>query len=245
MILDGTPWDGKAANPEVAARNLAGQSALAMIAKTDSDPQVRQLAVAYISDQAVLADVARLDVSSSVRVAAVERLLGQEPLAEVVKTDKDAGVRRAALRNIGGRALRAEIAKTDPDPGVRAAAAGPAPPESHVYHTVVLTLAEVRRAVTWSAPILKVINQRMDHLQVSRRGWEFAVVRLKVAPGQGYAGVLQGYCSAVVDIAGKEYKSAVPMQQMVADSDYECPFVVPQSAKLATFRIENVTFDFP
>jgi hypothetical protein len=245
LTLEGTPWDGKPPDPQVTARKLAGQAAFARIAKTDSDPRVRQAAVYPIRDQAVLAEVARTDVSPLVRVTAVQRLRGQELLAEVVKTDQDAGVRLAAVRNIGGRALRAEIAKTDPDPDVRAVAEGQAPPESHVYQTVVLSFNSVRRTLVWSAPVSDQFNQNANGLHITRDGWEFAVVRLKVWSGQGYTSGVQGYCGWVVGIDGKKYPSAVAMQPMVADSDYECPFLVPEAAKLATFHVDNLTFDIP
>jgi len=110
--------------PGTAAERLTDPAALAKLAKTDKDAEVRREAVAKLTDQALLAGIATSDKNPWVRREAVSRLDGKDQalLAKVAKDDSNPWVRRMAASKLTAQATLMELAEHDSDREVRRAA---------------------------------------------------------------------------------------------------------------------------
>jgi hypothetical protein len=107
---------------QAAVAKLNDQALLAGVARNSPYVVTREAAVRKLTDQAVLAQIAKTDAEPLVRNAAVWQLTDQAALADIAKTAGTALTRRAAVRKVTDQSLLATIARADSDPGVRQAA---------------------------------------------------------------------------------------------------------------------------
>ena len=115
-------YKGDRSTCETVFTRVTNQDLLADIAKTDSDSDVRCVAVKNLTNQDALAEIAKTDKYYWVRKTAVEKITGQVVLAEIVKTDKNDSVRAAAFEKLTDQNVLAEVAKNAKNWQVRAVA---------------------------------------------------------------------------------------------------------------------------
>lgn len=91
-------------------QNLTDQSALAVIAKNNTDADIRFAAVEKITDPEIVAYVAKNDKTAGVRKAVIEsKTIKQSILADIAKNDIDEYVRKAAAMKIPSQDLHCNI----------------------------------------------------------------------------------------------------------------------------------------
>ena len=107
---------------EAAIQNLTNQSELLNFALNDTDENVRRMAVQNLTDQAKLRSFAENDLSEKVRITAVTKIKDQSILAHIAKAEQNDVVRLAVVKRLEDKKLLAEIALVDEATIVRKAA---------------------------------------------------------------------------------------------------------------------------
>ena len=94
-------------------KELDDKEILIKMAKTDSDSDVRKIAVGKVNDESVLIDVAKTDSDGGVRMAAINKISDKSVLGDIAKNGKYEDIRKYAVVNITDESILGDIAKTD------------------------------------------------------------------------------------------------------------------------------------
>ena len=92
-------------------KELDDKEILIKMAKTDSDSDVRKIAVGKVNDESVLIDVAKNASDWKVRQKAVSKISDESVLADIAINDEDVNVCVDAVERISDESLLADIAK--------------------------------------------------------------------------------------------------------------------------------------
>lgn len=84
---------------------LKDQAVLAVIAMSDGDPVLRQIAVDQLEDEDILIHVAQNDGDKYVRLTAIEKIDDQSVLMELAETEEQNDIRQAVMARLSTTAV--------------------------------------------------------------------------------------------------------------------------------------------